>query len=35
VITAGSGSDDGQDALLEKLAQTAVSNIESIMPEVN
>jgi hypothetical protein len=35
VITAGSGSDDGQSALLEKLAQTAVSNIESIMPEVN
>lgn len=35
VITAGSGSDDGQENTLKQLAQKAVANLETIMPEPN
>ena len=34
VITAGSGSNEGQDKLLKKLAENAAAKIEEIMPEV-
>lgn len=33
VITASSGSDDKQKAILKSLAETAVANLENIMPE--
>ena len=34
IITAGSGSDDGQDDILKKLASTAVEHLNAVMPEV-
>ena len=34
IITAGSGSDDGQDDILKKLASTAVGHLNAVMPEV-